>query len=107
MNILVLDLHKKDVMEASKITRCLDSYAKTDLLRLFSPGFSYDNLKSYDGIILSGSDDMSIYYDPKVRRLGEHLKKLSNDEAHILGICAGNQILAKIYGYRRYITRNS
>jgi GMP synthase-like glutamine amidotransferase len=102
VHILVLDIHRKDVLEAAKITTQLDKYTKTTLLRLFSPDFSYDNLTSYNGIVLSGSDDMSVYYDPKVRRLGEHLKALSHEGTYILGICGGNQVLAKTYGYRRY-----
>lgn len=102
MSILVLDLHRKDRIEAVKINKQLDKYTNSTLLRLFSPDFSYDILKSYDGIVLSGSDDMSVYSDQKVRHLGIHLRTLSNEGTQILGICGGNQVLAKTYGYRRY-----
>jgi GMP synthase-like glutamine amidotransferase len=102
MKIVVLDLHKRDVTEALKITKQLDKYTQTTLLRVFSPEFSDDALKAYDGIVLSGSDDMSVYYDPKIRRLAAPLKKLSSEGIHVLGICGGNQVLARTYGYRRY-----
>jgi GMP synthase-like glutamine amidotransferase len=102
MNVLVLDLHRRAVTKALTITKQLDKYTKTTLRRLFAPDFSYDALKSYDGIVLSGSDDMSVYYDPKVRQLEAPLKKLSGEGIHVLGICGGNQVLARTYGYRRY-----
>jgi len=102
MNIVVLDLHRRDGTEALKITKQLDQYTQTTLLRVFSPDFSDDTLKSYDGIVLSGSDDRSIYYDPKVRQLAAPLKQLSSEGIHVLGICGGNQVLARTYGYRRY-----
>jgi GMP synthase-like glutamine amidotransferase len=102
MRLIVLDLHRRDVTEALKITNQLDKYTKTTLLRVFSPDFSYDTLNGYDGIILSGSDDRSVYYDPKVRQLAAPLKNLSSEGIHVLGICGGNQVLARTYGYRRY-----
>jgi GMP synthase-like glutamine amidotransferase len=102
MKLLVLDLHRRDAAEAFKITNQLEKYAKTTLLSVFSPDFSDDTLKAYDGIILSGSDDRSVYYDPKVRQLAAPLKKLSSEGIHVLGICGGNQVLARTYGYRRY-----
>jgi len=102
VSVLVLDLHRKDRIEAVKISKQLDKYTNSTLLRLFSPDFSYNLLKSYDGIVLSGSDDMSVYSDLKARHLGIHLKKLSKEGTQILGICGGNQVLAKIYGDRRY-----
>jgi GMP synthase-like glutamine amidotransferase len=102
MNIVVLDLHRRDVTAALKITKQLEQSAQTTLLRVFSPDFSYDRLTISDGIVLSGSDDMSVYSDPKVRRLAPLLKQLSSERVHLLGICGGNQVLAKTYGYRRY-----
>ena len=102
MNIVVLDLHRRDVTEALKITKQLDKYTQTTLLRVFSPDFSDDALNAYDGIVLSGSDDMSVYYDTKIRRLAASLRKLSSEGIHVLGICGGNQVLARTYEYRRY-----
>jgi len=102
MSILVLDIHRRNVTKALQITKQLCKYTNTTLLRLFSPDFSYENLKTYDGIVLSGSDNMSVYYDTKVRRLEAPLKKLSGEGIHVLGICGGNQVLARTYGYRRY-----
>jgi len=102
MNIVVLDLHRRNVTETLKITKQLDKYTKTTMLRVFSPDFSYDVLKAYDGIVLSGSDDRSVYYDPKIRQLAAPLKQLSSEGIHVLGICGGNQVLARTYGYRRY-----
>lgn len=102
MKILVLDLHRRNAAEAFKITQQLDKYTQTSMLSVFSPDFSYDVLKAYDGIVLSGSDDRSVYYDPKIRQLTVPLKQVSREGIHVLGICGGNQVLAKIYGYRRY-----
>ena len=106
MKIAVLDLHRWNATEALKIIKQLEKYTKTTLLSVFSPDFSYDALKSYDGIVLSGSDDRSVYYDLKVRQLAAPLKKLSSEGMHILGICGGNQVLARTYGYRRYKLKN-
>jgi len=102
MNIVVLDLHRRDVTAAVKITKQLDQSTHTTLLRVFSPDYSHGRLHMYDGIVLSGSDDMRVYSDPTVRRLARPLKQLSSEGVHVLGICGGNQVLAKTYGYRRY-----
>jgi len=102
MNVLVLDLHRRDATETFKITQQLDKFTQTSVLRVFSPDFSYAVLRAYDGLVLSGSDDRSVYYDPKIRQLTAPLKQVSREGIHVLGICGGNQVLAKIYGYRRY-----
>jgi GMP synthase-like glutamine amidotransferase len=106
MKILILDLHRgEDLTEALKISNAIDRYSKTFLSRLFSPEFSYENLKSYDGIVLTGSDDLTIYGDARVKELKNHLLELAKDRSQILGICGGNQILASTFGYSRYVLK--
>ena len=106
MKVLVLDLHRgEDLTETLKISNALDKYTKTSLLRLFFSDFPCKKLSSYDGIVLTGSDDIKIYNDPKVKELEHCLRELSTGRVNILGICGGNQVLASTFGYRRYRLR--
>ena len=105
MKILVLDLHTGENRRDSKITKILSRYAKAFTLRLFSSEFSYELLESYDAIVLSGSNNMRIYGDSRVRELKPVLMKLASNGVNILGICGGSQVLALTFGYRRYMLR--
>jgi GMP synthase-like glutamine amidotransferase len=102
MSIVVLDLHRRDATAAVPIVNQLAQHTPTTVLRVFSPDFAHDRVSTADGLVLSGVDDMRVYADPAIRRLAPALRHLSNEGRHVLGICGGNQVLAKTYGYRRY-----
>jgi GMP synthase (glutamine-hydrolysing) len=106
MTFCVIDLHTgEDLRETLKILKALERYAgeEVHLLRLFGEVSDYD-LSCYDGIVLSGSNDMSVYSDPRTNELGKRLRAASKD-VKILGICGGNQVLAKNFGYRRLVLK--
>ena len=100
MTILVLDLHamEKNVPETEKILRAIQEYDKPHMIRLFSDQFTYENIKPYHGIVLSGFDRFRILTAPKGLELRDYLKRLEKEGKYILGICGGHHFLGVNYG---------
>jgi len=102
MKIAVLDLHRwihNKTYESVKIADALKEYFDGDIsifemLRNIPPEI---NLDEFNGILISGSDSTHIekYRGYKItRKIVESANGLS---IPVLGVCAGNQMLAKIF----------
>lgn len=110
MKISFLDLHRgTDPTEPDKIVYWLSKYSETYTTRLFSlESISYDP-SSYDGIVISGSDNPELLETEQVVTLKPKLIDASKSGVNILGICGGNQLLGSYFGHKRYwvVLRNS
>ena len=99
MKIAVLDLHRwvhKKTYESVKISSVLKDYFDGEInifetIRINPPEI---NLDEYNGILISGSDSTHIekYRGYKITR--NIVEKAKKRFIPVLGVCAGNQMLA-------------
>ena len=102
MRIALLDFHRvknKKIEETIKISEVLkesgaDEVEIFEMLRNIPPDI---DTKRYDGLVISGSDSTYIEKYRGYKRAIEIVNSLCGSSVPILGICAGNQLLAGLY----------
>lgn len=104
MVILVLDLHigeERKGPETLKIVSALERWeSEISVCPLFSSEYNSLNLGSFDGVVLTGSNNPRLLISGKVtRELIPSLREAVESGVKLLGICAGHEVLGIAYGY--------
>jgi len=93
MRIALLDCHKNRLFESEKIARALPCEVELFEVRKFE-----FPVEEYDAYVISGADGFTEKH-VWVRLVRKFVEELIEAGHPILGVCFGNQLLGRIYGY--------
>ena len=111
MKIALLDFHRKSnnkIIETYKIRDSLtvNDSVKIDIFEMLGNKVPEVTLEDYQGLVLSGADSSHVERYPGYRISKNLLEQAKKVNMPILGICAGHQIIARMYGFSLELMEN-